>query len=79
MTDTEADKHAVAIYAVMARDASDALDMIIECESVRTLETLHAMLTRRGGPNTDNELNEIMAGPTKRRLDALKGAANGPG
>lgn len=72
MTDAEADQHAIVIYAMMSRDPSDALDMINECVSVRCIEALHAMLTTRGGPNTDHELNALMTGPTKRRLDALK-------
>ncbi len=74
-TDEEADRDAIGIYAVMARDASDALDMILECDNVRTLETLHAMLTTPGSVNTDKELNALMAGPTKRRLDQLKESA----
>ena len=79
MTNEEADRHALAIYVMMSRDIEDALDEINECDNVRCLETLHAMLTTRGGPNTDHELNEIMAGPTKRRLDVLKGTAGGIG
>lgn len=72
-TDQESDLAAVGIYAVMARDVSDALDMLNECNDVRTLETLHTMLTTKGRPNTDQELNDLMAGPTKRRLDAVRG------
>jgi hypothetical protein len=72
-TDKEADLDAVGIYAVMSRDWSDALEMINKCDNVRTLETLHTMLTTKGRPNTDQELNDLMAGPVKRRLDALKG------
>lgn len=73
-TDKEADADAVGIYVVMTRDWSDALEMINECNEVRTLETLYTMLTTKGRPNTDQELNDLMAGPTKRRLDALTGA-----
>lgn len=72
-TDEEADRDAVGIYAVMSRDASDALDMILECENIRTLETLYAMLTTKGTASTDEELNGLMAGPVKRRLDQVKG------
>ncbi len=67
------DEQAVLIYAVMARDASDALDMILECDNVRTLETLYGMLTAKGTERTDKELNALMAGPVKRRLDQVKG------
>lgn len=65
---------AVIIYAVMARDPSDAIDMINECVDVHVLETLHQMLTmNKDRPNTDHELNDLMAGPTKHRLDEVKG------
>lgn len=74
MTDEESDRDAIGIYAVMARDACDALDMINECANVRTLETLHAMLTAPGTERTDKELNALMAGPVKRRLDVVKSA-----
>jgi len=40
---------------------------------VEVLELLYAMLTNEGSEKTDRELNALMAGPTKRRLDALKG------
>jgi hypothetical protein len=76
MTDV-AGREALGIYAVMARDPSDALDMINECRNVDVLETLYAMLTLKGRPNTDHELNDLMAGPTKRRLDALRRAGSG--
>lgn len=70
--DQEADLAAVGIYAVMAHDPSDAIDLINECTSLRTLETLHTMLSTRGRPNADQGLNDLFAGPTKRRLDALR-------
>jgi len=79
MTDEEADQHALAIYAMMARDIEDALDEVYACDNIRCLETLYAILTTRGGPNTDDELNAIMAGPTKRRLETLKGAPDAAG
>lgn len=72
-TDQESDLAAVGIYAVMARDIEDAIDMVNECTDVRTLETLHTMLTTKGRPNTDQELNDLFAGPTKRRLEEVKG------
>lgn len=76
-TEREEDLAAVGIYGVMAHDPSDAIDMINECESVRTLELLHGMLTTPGSAKTDHELNALMAGPVKRRLDALKGTTDG--
>lgn len=72
-SDHEADLVAVGIYGAMGHDVSDAVDMINECGDVRTLETLHAMLTTEGRPDTDQELNDLMAGPTKRRLDIVRG------
>jgi hypothetical protein len=66
-TDEESDRTALGIYAVMARDVSDALDMILECEDVRTLETLYAMLIAPGTERTDKELNALMTGTVKRR------------
>lgn len=72
-SDEEADRAAIGIYAVMARDASDALDMILECDNVRTLETLYGMLTAKGSERTDKELNALMTGPVKRRLDQVRG------
>lgn len=72
----EAGREAIGIYAVMARDVSDALDMILECNDIEVLELLHAMLVTKGRPNTDHELNALMAGPTKRRLDKLKGTVD---
>ena len=77
MADDAAGREAIGIYAVMARDPVDAIDMINECKDVAVLETLHAMLVLKGNPNTDHELNDLMAGPTKRRLDLLKGASSG--
>jgi len=71
-TDAQCDRAAVGIYAVMGRDPIDGLDLVRECEDIRTLETLYAMLTAEGSVKTDKELNRLMAGPTKRRLDQLK-------
>jgi hypothetical protein len=65
-------RDAVAIYAVMARDPTDALDMISECASARVLDTLLRMLKGEGGPSTDRKLNAIFVGPVERRLAALK-------
>lgn len=67
------DTTAMAIYVVMGRDTSDALGMIHECKNVEALELLLSMLTTKGSVCTDEALNTLMAGPTKRRLDYLKG------
>lgn len=67
---TESERTALSIYVAMARDASDAMDMINECRDRGALETLHKMLTNTevGIPRRDSQLNEIMAGPVSRRL-----------
>lgn len=74
-----AEQDALAIYVVAGRDVSDALDMILECEDVDTIDFLHKMLTCKGTGRTDVELNELLAGPTKRRLDKLNEANHGKG
>jgi ACT domain-containing protein len=68
--DQESDRVAVGIYAVMAFDVSDAIDMINECAATRTLDTLLKMLGGKG-EHTDRELNALFVGPVKRRLEAL--------
>lgn len=73
MTDDEADRQAVGLYAVMGRDPTDALEMINECSDVRILDTLHKMLTTEGSAQTDKQLNRIMAGPVERRLARVRG------
>lgn len=69
--DRAADRAAVGIYAVMARDPSDAIEMIHECDSARTLDTLLGMLKGEGGASTDRELNALFVGPVERRRQAL--------
>lgn len=71
MKDQEDDRAAVGIYAVMARDPSDASDMINECTSARTLDTLLKMLKGEGSVNTDRELNALFVAPVERRLQSL--------
>ena len=65
------DQTALAIYAVMARDAMDALDMIQECQDQEALSLLHAMLAATGNPNTDHGLNALFVRPVRQRLDQL--------
>ena len=70
----DSDRTAVTIYGVAGRDPTDAIDMILECEDLRALETLLKMLTSAGSARTDHALNKILAGPCERRLTALRGA-----
>ena len=70
---TEVEQQALAIYVVMGRDVSDALDMISECEDRVVLDFLLKMLTTPGSAKTDSELNALMAGPVQRRLEKLSG------
>lgn len=65
------DTTALAIYVVMSRDASDALDMIAECKNSEALRLLHGMLTATGNPDTDHGLNTIFVRPVRQRLDQL--------
>ena len=67
------DQTALAIYVVMARDVSDALEMIQECQDREAQELLQAMLTAIGNPNTDQKLNALFARPVSQRLDQLGG------
>jgi hypothetical protein len=71
------EQEALAIYVVAARDWSDALEMILECNEIGILDFLHKMLTHKGTEKTDVELNELLAGPVKRRLDKLEAASRG--
>ena len=66
------EQNALAIYVIAARDAADALDMILECEDLEVLDLLYAMLTHKGTGNTDTILNEILTGPVKNRADELR-------
>jgi hypothetical protein len=53
----------VGLYAVLARDACDFIDMVVEEENVETLKTLYLMLATPN-PSTspeDVELNRIGA------------------
>lgn len=70
---SESDSNAVGIYAVMARDPIDALDLITACTDVRTIRTLHGMVSNER-PGTDNDLNRWFVGPVSRRLAELEAA-----
>lgn len=62
---------ALSIYAIMARDVGDALDMIQECADCTALSLLLGMLTVTGNPNTDHTLNVLFVQPVRQRLDQL--------
>jgi hypothetical protein len=65
----EEEQRAIGLYAVLARDASDFIDMLEESETTDlTLQWLHAMLTTPN-PKSDVELNKIGACFTKRELE----------
>lgn len=68
----KAGAEALAIYVAASRDWSDALEMIDECESEKTMELLVAMLEKKGKSTTDEELNDLLVGPARRRLAALR-------
>lgn len=67
----ESDRSAITIYALMAFDASEALDEILACDDSRALSTLRAMLRSEGTERTDRDLNALFLGPVERRLVAL--------
>lgn len=62
---------AVGIYAVMARDLVDAIDMINECEDPSTLRLLLDILTAPPTPKTDVKLNALFVPIVERRLAAF--------
>jgi hypothetical protein len=69
----ESERTAIGIYAVMARDPLDALDMIAECEDGGALDALEKMISRdHERPGTDNELNALFRNPVAERIAALK-------
>jgi hypothetical protein len=65
---------AIAIYVAASRDFTDALDMIAECDDAKAMGLLVSMLETKGQPNTDEELNDLLVGPARRRLEALRDA-----
>jgi hypothetical protein len=64
-------KTAVGLYAVMARDTIDALEMIQECLDIEALQLLLDMLLATGTARTDTTLNALFVEPVKRRLASL--------
>ena len=68
----ESGKIAIGLYAVLARDACDFIDMVNETKDEEALKTLYLMLTFKDNPNTskdDLELNEIGASILEGILD----------
>lgn len=64
------ERRAIGLYAVLARDFMDFLEMVSEEESNQTLRVLYLMLTT---PNpkqseSDTKLNALGAGPVEREL-----------
>lgn len=62
---------ALAIYVIAARDWSDALEMILECADPYALKWLEQMLEHPGREGTDTDLNQLLLGPTKKRIEEL--------
>lgn len=71
---TRHEQKATGLYAVLARDACDFLDML-NGEEIETLQCLHEMLTlrRSGDAETDFKLNELGARFVRSALER-KGA-----
>lgn len=63
---------AVVIYAEMARDPVDAIDMIAECNDRRALEVLLEMLLQPCSESIDGGLNAMLVEPVRRRLGEVK-------
>jgi hypothetical protein len=75
-TTGESEGVAIGIYAVMARDPLDALDLIAECGDRDALGVLGEMIARaHERPGTDNELNSLFREPVARRLAELAESA----
>jgi hypothetical protein len=68
---SESGRTAITIYAVMARDPIDALDMINECVDLAAIRLLNEMVNNER-PGTDNDLNRWFRSPVKNRLNELE-------
>jgi hypothetical protein len=63
------ERRAVVLYAIMARDFCDFLDMIAETDTTtKSLEVLLKML-KHERPQSDVELNRLGVGPVERELE----------
>jgi hypothetical protein len=67
---TPAEKHAIGLYAVGARDVGDFLDMLASADR-EVLQLLHDMLTFPGTTKTDTKLNELLAPMVARALEKV--------
>jgi hypothetical protein len=65
------DQKAVGLYAVLARDACDFIDMVNEEKDTQALQTLYLMLTVPNDKHDEktNELNKLGSGMLGRILD----------
>lgn len=69
---TSSENTAISIYAVMARDVCDAIELIQECGDREALAMLLQMLElEREAADTDVKLNRLFVDPVKRRLSIL--------
>jgi hypothetical protein len=70
---TPDEKHAVALYAVAARDFGDFVDMLSEPTTtlacIRTLKQMCSLVQE--GHDTDHELNRLMLGILNRKFPEL--------
>jgi hypothetical protein len=63
------DRRAIVLYAVLARDPMDFMDMLAD-EDPQCLQILYKMLTcKQPDKDTDHELNEIGAGVVARHCE----------
>jgi hypothetical protein len=67
---TPSERRAIGLYAVLARDVSDFIDMVNEANDVESLQVLHELLTlkRASVSPRDSELNDVGAGIVSRNL-----------
>jgi len=72
------ERAALRIYAVMARDWSDALDMVTACQDRGALNVLLKMLTLPGSGATDGKLNALFVEPVRRRIEKLQTCVEPP-
>lgn len=64
------ERRAIGLYAVLARDFLDFMDMVSEEESNQTLRILYVMLTAPNPKQSEDntKLNSLGAGPVEREL-----------
>ena len=69
----EAERKAIGLYAVGARDIVDFIDMVNECNNKVTIETLYKMLTYDNPKHNKStkELNTLLADLVKPKATAM--------